>query len=102
MGVPVITVPGETFASRHSLSHLSTIGLTELVARDQDNYVELAVGLANDTDRLAQLRATLREKMACSPTCDSKKFADCFTSIMRNIWRDWCLSQNSGPVVNAN
>ena len=33
MGVPVVTMPGETFASRHSLSHLTSVGLTELVAR---------------------------------------------------------------------
>ena len=34
MGVPVVTCPGETFASRHSLSHLSNVGLTETIARD--------------------------------------------------------------------
>ena len=46
MGVPVITCPGETFASRHSLSHLSNVGLTETIAHDLDEYVELAVSLA--------------------------------------------------------
>ena len=35
MGVPVITCPGETFASRHSLSHLSSVGMTETIARDR-------------------------------------------------------------------
>src|SRR5579884_2560310 len=39
MGVPVITWPGATFASRHSLSHLSNVGLTETIARDQQDYV---------------------------------------------------------------
>ena len=53
MGVPVITCPGETFASRHSLSHLSNVGLTETIARDLDEYVELAVSLAGDLPRLA-------------------------------------------------
>ncbi len=42
MGVPVVTCPGETFASRHSLSHLSNVGLTETIARDFEEYVELA------------------------------------------------------------
>ena len=100
MGVPVVTVPGETFASRHSLSHLSTIGLPELVARDQDNYLELVVALANNTDRLAGLRAALREKMANSPICDGKKFAEGFSTIMREIWRDWCLSQDGGHLTS--
>ena len=53
MGVPVITCPGETFASRHSLSHLSNVGLTETIARDLDEYVEIAVALAGDLPRLA-------------------------------------------------
>ena len=57
MGVPVVTCPGETFASRHSLSHLSNVGLTETIAGDLDEYVELAVSLAEDLPRLAALRA---------------------------------------------
>ena len=61
MGVPVLTCPGETFASRHSLSHLSNVGLTETIARTLDEYVELAVTLARDLPRLASLRAGLRE-----------------------------------------
>ena len=92
MGVPVITVPGETFASRHSLSHLSTLGLPELVAHDRDDYVKLAVGLANDTARLAGLRAELRGKMSSSPICNGGKFAEGFAMLMRDIWRNWCLS----------
>ena len=75
MGVPVVTCPGETFASRHSLSHLSNVGLTETIARDLDEYVELAVSLAGDLPRLAALRAGLRQRMAASPLCDGKRFA---------------------------
>ncbi len=64
MGVPVITFPGETFAGRHSLSHLSNVGLTETVARDVADYVELAVRLAHDLPRLAKWRAELRGQVA--------------------------------------
>ena len=48
MGVPVVTCPGETFAGRHSLSHLANVGLTETIARDFDEYVEIAASLAGD------------------------------------------------------
>ena len=95
MGVPVVTVPGQTFASRHSLSYISTIGLQELVARDEDEYVELATELANNMDKVARLRSRLRDKVAKSAICDCKKFAAEFSKIMRGIWRDWCLSQDS-------
>ena len=75
MGVPVITCPGETFASRHGLSHLSNIGLRETIARTFDEYVELAVSLGGDLPRLAALRAGSREQMAASPLCDGQRFA---------------------------
>lgn len=90
MGVPVVTCPGETFASRQSLSHLSNIGLTETIARDLDEYVEIAVGLAQDLPRLAKMRAELRERMAASPLCDGKRFAANLMALLRNVWRDWC------------
>src|SRR6516162_719308 len=43
MGVPTVTMPGEIFASRHSVSHLSNAGLADWVAPDLPAYVELAV-----------------------------------------------------------
>jgi protein O-GlcNAc transferase len=89
MGVPVVTCPGETFASRHSLSHLSNVGLTETIARDLDEYVELAVALASDLPRLATLRAGLRERMAASPLCDGERFAKNLMVLLREVWRDW-------------
>lgn len=96
MGVPVITIPGETFASRHSLSHLTNVGVPELVANDEQDYVTKAVDLANDIPRLSSLRSGLREQMAKSPLCDGKKFATNFTFAMRSIWREWCSSQSEG------
>ena len=41
MGVPVVTCPGETFASRHGLAHLTAAGAPETIARDRDEYVEI-------------------------------------------------------------
>jgi predicted O-linked N-acetylglucosamine transferase (SPINDLY family) len=87
MGVPVVTCPGETFAGRHSLSHLSNVGLTETIARDLDDYVDLAVSLAGNLPRLAALRAGLRQRMAASPLCDGKRFAENLASILRGVWK---------------
>jgi protein O-GlcNAc transferase len=83
MGVPVVTLPGETFAGRHSLSHLSNVGLTETIARDLADYEELAVSWSCDTQRLAALRASLRERMLVSPLCDGKRFADNLAMLLR-------------------
>ena len=95
MGVPVLTCPGETFASRHSLSHLSNVGLTDTIARTLDEYVELAVTLARDLPRLASLRAGLRHRMAASPLCDGKHFAASLMHVVRDAWREWCQRESA-------
>jgi len=92
MGVPVITCPGETFASRISLSVLSSVDLTETIAADLSDYEELAVGLANDLPRLAKWRAELRERMESSPLCDGPRFAGNLMHLLRTVWREWCDS----------
>ena len=50
--------------------------------------------LAEETEKLENLRAKLRQTMANSVVCDSKKFAEGFAGLMREIWQNWCL-QNS-------
>lgn len=95
MGVPVVTCPGETFASRHSLVHLSTVGLTETIARDLDEYVARAVSLGSDLERLAALRAGLRSRMEDSPLCDGRRFAGQWIGLLRSVWRQWVQPSSS-------
>lgn len=92
MGVPVISFPGETFASRHSFSHLSNIGLNEMIAHNQDDYVERAVQLAQNVGELSALRSTLRECVARSPLCDGARFGRGLGMAFRQIWQEWCAS----------
>ena len=87
MGVPVVTFPGETFASRHGLAHLTAAGCTSTIARDIDDYAEIAVALAGDIPRLAAIRAKLREQVAVSPLCNGRQFADHFGMLMREVWK---------------
>jgi predicted O-linked N-acetylglucosamine transferase (SPINDLY family) len=91
MGVPVVTLPQHTFASRHGLSYLTSAGLADegLVARDVDDYVARAVGLVGDLDRLAKLRSGLRERMGHSPLCDGDRVADELLAALRGAWRKW-------------
>ena len=92
MGIPVVTCPGETFASRHSLSHLTNIGLTETIASNRTEYVEKAVRLASDLPHLAELRSGLRERMVHSPVCNLDQFTVDLARLLRQAWRDWCLA----------
>jgi len=90
MGVPTVTVPGETFASRHSMSHLNNAGLADWVAPDLAAYVELAVRRAFDIPALAALRAGLRAHVKASPLCDAPRFGCNLSEALRRAWRAWC------------
>ena len=63
MGVPVVALSGRTAVGRAGRSILNNVGLSELVAHEPSQYVEIAAQLAGDLSRLEQLRTTLRERM---------------------------------------
>ncbi len=90
MGVPTVAVPGEIFASRHSMSHLSNAGLSDWVAPDLDAYIELAVSKAADIASLADLRKGLRARVKASPLCDAPRFGRNLGISLRAAWHDWC------------
>lgn len=81
-GVPVVTLPGETFASRHSLSYVSNVGHPEWAATTIDEYLAIAVDLAKDVPRLASIRCALREEMSQSSLCEAREFAKHFLNAL--------------------
>jgi len=88
MGVPVVTLLGDRFAGRHSASHLTNVGVPELVATTPEQYLDIAASLAKDLPRLADLRARLRPMMAASPLCDAPRFAANLMQAFRACWQD--------------
>lgn len=95
MGVPVITLAGRTHAGRVGVSLLNSVGLDDLVADSPDRYVELAVQLARQPERLTSLRRELRECMAASPLCDAPVFARDLEAAYRTMWQQWCTQQST-------
>ncbi len=90
MGVPVVTLTGQAFCGRHSTSHLHNAGLPELVAATAEDYVRLAVTLAQNTEHLLTLRAGLRAQMAASPLCDAERYTRDLEAAYRGIWEKYC------------
>ncbi|WP_040418127.1 hypothetical protein [Desulfonatronospira thiodismutans] len=74
MGVPVVTMPMDRVVSRQSYAFLGTVGLSEFGAGSEDEYVRIAAELAADTDRLADLRRTMRSRMQRSVLMDIDGF----------------------------
>jgi protein O-GlcNAc transferase len=89
MGVPVVTMAGEAHAARVGASLLAAVGLdAELVATSPDDYVERAVALAQDRDRLQRHRAELRPRLAASRLTDQTRFAGEFEQALRRAWAE--------------
>lgn len=59
-GVPVVTLAGPRFSASYGASLLHGAGCPELIARTSDEYIDLAVALAQAPDRLLAYRARLR------------------------------------------
>ena len=74
-GLPVLTVPGEAFASRVAASLLKAIRLPELIMASQDDYENTAVALALDVQRLAGITRRLADNRLTAPLFDAKLFA---------------------------
>jgi predicted O-linked N-acetylglucosamine transferase (SPINDLY family) len=90
MGVPVVTLVGQTVFGRAGMSQLTNLGLPELIARTPDQYVQIATDLAGDLPRLGELRRTLRARMQASPLMDGPRFARNVEAAYRQMWRNWC------------
>jgi predicted O-linked N-acetylglucosamine transferase (SPINDLY family) len=95
MGVPVVTLVGQTPVGRAGWSQLSNLGLTELAGHKPEEFVNIAVELSRDLPRLQQLRETLRRRMEKSALMDAPRFARSIETTYRQMWQKWC---NSAPV----
>lgn len=90
MGVPVVTLPGPTFAGRHSATHLINAGMPELVTENWDQYRARVQDLVGNLESLATIRSQLRRILLESPVCDGARFATNLANALRATWHRYC------------
>jgi len=88
MNVPVITLAGGHHASRVGVSILSNLGLPQLIARSEEEYVALATALASDAHQLDDYARSLRARLKASPLMDGPRFTRHLEGAYLRMWAD--------------
>ena len=86
MGVPVVTLRGESHGARFGESLLINANLPELIAETPEDYVRLAVRLASSPEQLRTLRMELRSRLERSPLMDAHTYVRDVEAAYTEIW----------------
>lgn len=89
-GVPVLTLPGQSFASRVAASVLAAVGLEGLAMGSPADYEAALVTLATDPEVLPGLRAHLVENRQQLPLFDTEGYTRNFETMLQLLWQRWC------------
>ena len=90
MGVPVVTLAGSRHVSRVTASQLGSLDLSSLVATSAEQYVNIAVDMALNPEKLTAIHRNLRERMQKSALMDYQGFTRQLEQKYRDIWKHWC------------
>tara|TARA_Y100000996_G_scaffold404470_1_gene378594 strand:+ start:1014 stop:2672 length:1659 start_codon:yes stop_codon:yes gene_type:complete len=85
MGVPVLTMQGYNFNSRCGESINKNMDLSYLIAKDEDDYIRIALGLSQNIDKLNLIRKKVFESAPNSPLFDVDNFSKKFFEIIKNL-----------------
>jgi predicted O-linked N-acetylglucosamine transferase (SPINDLY family) len=91
-GVPVVTLSGPVFVSRHGRATLEVLGESRLAAESDEGYVAAALQLARED--LGALRGSLHERMKRSPMLDGRGYASRVETAYRDMWRRWSRARS--------
>ncbi|MBP6337580.1 MAG: hypothetical protein KA375_08295 [Vitreoscilla sp.] len=85
-GVPVLTVPGPTYASRVAASLVSACDLPDLACEDESSYVALACALAAEPGVLAHIKAQLNEQRLTLPLFDTDRYVRDYEALLLRMF----------------
>ena len=87
-GLPVITLEGDSFASRVSSSILKSIGFEELIAKTKDEYVEKVIFYSNNKNELNKFKKRLLKLKSEHSLFNTKDFVQNFENLLKKIKKD--------------
>jgi predicted O-linked N-acetylglucosamine transferase (SPINDLY family) len=90
MGVPTLTLGGDTAAGRQTVCILEQKKLPQFIALDSDDFLRKGLALCSDLEALADLRAGMRLRFAMPSSDYMTRIADALENALRTMWQRWC------------
>jgi len=100
-GTPMVTMPGETLASRVAASQLTCLGCPELIAPNRQEYEEVAVKLGSDMEYLKMIRARVWKQRICSPLFNTKQYTMDLEKLYLQMWEHQANGGKPEPLYNV-
>jgi len=89
MGVPVLTLKGDRYLFHFGESINSNLDMQDWIAKDCNDYINKAINFSSKTDHLSKVRKNLREKCLKSPVFDQVRFAEYFSNMLWEMWKNF-------------
>jgi hypothetical protein len=97
MGVPVLTVPGRSFAARVCASLVQAAGLPDFVCASAEDYVASAIAFGRDRTALAPFRARLAETRYTALLFDTPRLVRDLEALFLGMWDDFAQGRLEQP-----
>jgi protein O-GlcNAc transferase len=89
MGVPVLTLKGNNFVSRCGESLNLNLEMPEFIGESIEDYINKAVAISEDKEKLSMVRKSLRKKVLSSPLFDVESFGQDFSKLLTTVWEKY-------------
>lgn len=93
MGVPTLTLAGQTLAARAGASLMTQVGLNDFIANGKAQYIQKAAHWSNNLSELEQIRTNMRSRIATSPLDSSAGIAKSLENALRTLWSHHCSKE---------
>uniref|UniRef100_A0A2K5QQX8 UDP-N-acetylglucosamine--peptide N-acetylglucosaminyltransferase 110 kDa subunit n=4 Tax=Simiiformes TaxID=314293 RepID=A0A2K5QQX8_CEBIM len=98
-GTPMVTMPGETLASRVAASQLTCLGCLELIAKNRQEYEDIAVKLGTDLEYLKKIRGKVWKQRISSPLFNTKQYTMELERLYLQMWEHYAAGNKPDHMI---
>lgn len=102
MGLPIITLKGNSFVSRVAASLLSSIGMDQLIASSLEDYISLAIHLASDKNKLTELKEDIKRAVTEGPLFNSDIYTKNYEKSLLQAYQNYVRYNEARDIIVDN